>query len=78
MSVNPMMLIQLKSSWDRFTKNHPKFSRFWKAAYRQCLAEGTVVEFKVTAPDGTELSSNLKLSSDDLELIRQLEEIRSQ
>ncbi len=78
MSVNPMMLIQLKSSWDRFTKNHPKFPKFWKAVYKQCLTEGTVVEFKVTAPDGTELASNLKLNSDDLELIRQLEEIRSQ
>ena len=78
MPVNPMLLIQLKSSWNRFTANHPKFPRFWKAAYKQCLAEWTVVEFNVTSPDGTKLSSNLKLTSDDLELIRQLREAMSQ
>lgn len=78
MPVNPMTLIQLKSSWNRFTRNHPKFPRFWKAAFQQCLAEGTVVKFNVTAPDGTKLSSNLKLTSDDLELARQLREIMSE
>ena len=37
-----------------------------------------MVEFNVTSPDGTKLSSNLKLTSDDLELIRQLREAMSQ
>lgn len=78
MAINPLTLIQLKSSWDRFAADHPKFPRFWKAAYRTCLAEGTVVEFKVTAPDGTELASNIKLTGGDLELIRQIQEIMSQ
>lgn len=75
MALNPMMLMQLKTSWDRFVQNHPKFPKFWNAAYQKGLTEGTVVEFKVTTPEGTELSSNLRLTADDMELIRQLWDI---
>lgn len=77
MSLNPMTLIQLKSSWERFTAAHPKFPKFWKAAYKSSLAEGTIIEFKVTAPDGKELASNIKLTKDDLELASQLKELLS-
>ena len=77
MSLNPMTLMQLKSSWERFTNAHPKFPKFWKAVYKNYLAEGTVIEFKVTAPDGKELASNIKLTKDDLELAAQLRELLS-
>lgn len=75
MAMNPMMIMQLKTSWDRFVQNHPKFPRFWRAAYRNGLAEGTVIEFKVTTPDGKEISSNLKLTGEDMELMGQLKEL---
>ena len=78
MALNPMMMIQLKTSWDRFVKNHPKFPKFWKAACKNGLAEGTVIDIKVTSPDGTEISSNIKVTGDDMELIRQVSDILSQ
>lgn len=67
--------MQLKTSWDRFTQSHPKFPKFWKAAYKNGLTEGTVIEFKITSPEGKEISSNLKLTKDDTELINQLREL---
>lgn len=75
MSLNPMTLMQLKTSWDRFIHTHPKFPKFWKAAYRSGLTEGTVIEFTVKTPEGKELSSNIRLTRDDLELTAQLQEL---
>lgn len=75
MSLNPMTLMQLKTSWDRFTSAHPKFPKFWKAAYKSGLTEGTIIEFKVKTPDGKELASNIKLTGDDLELAARLQEL---
>lgn len=75
MAINPMMIMQLKTSWDRFAQNHPKFPKFWKAAYKNGLTEGTVIEFKIITPEGKEISSNLKLTKDDTELINQLREL---
>lgn len=77
MSLNPMALMKLKPLWERFSGTHPKFSKFWKAVYKTSLAEGTVIEFKVTAPDGKELASNIKLTKDDLDLAAQLKELLS-
>lgn len=75
MSLNPMTLMQLKTSWDRFIHAHPKFPKFWKAAYKNGLTQGTVIEFTVKTPDGRELASNIKLTQDDLELAAQLQEL---
>lgn len=75
MNMNPLIMMQLKSSWDRFVKNHPKFPLFWKAVRQNGLSEGTVVEFKVTTPEGKELCSNLKLTQDDMELMEQLKKL---
>ena len=72
MGINPMMLLQLKNAWTRFTANHPKFPLFWKSVWKNGISEGTVIEFKVTTPDGKELCSNLKVSNDDLELMEQM------
>jgi len=77
MAINPMMMMQLKTSWDNFVQNHPKFPKFWKAAYHNGITEGTVIEFKVKAPDGKELMSNLKLTREDIELIEHLKDFIS-
>ena len=58
MPLNPMKLLQIKNAWDRFTAGHPKFPLFLKAIQKQGITEGTILELKVTAPDGRELCSN--------------------
>lgn len=73
--MNPMKLLQLKSAWERFKSNHPKFPHFLTAAYQQSIREGTVIEFNVTTPEGEKLSSNIRLKADDIELFRELQEL---
>lgn len=70
--MNPGKLFKLKSAWDTFTRNHPKFPYFVQAVSQAGLQEGTVVEITVTTPEGKKISSNVKLQQSDIELYREL------
>lgn len=74
MSFNPLKLMQLKNAWQSFAMRHPKFPLFWKTVYRQGLVDGTVLEFKVTTPEGKVLTSNMKVSQADLDLLKQIQD----
>ena len=73
--MNPMMLLQLKNSWNAFTRNHPKFPAFWRAVYQQGIKENMVIEFKVTDPEGKEIASNIRVTKSDLELFENLKKM---
>ena len=72
MAMNPMMLMQLKERYTRFTQDHPKIVPFLSMLGQQALEEGTVLELKVTRPDGQEYVSNIRLNANDLETIELL------
>lgn len=70
--MNLMNLMQLKEAWNVFKNNHPKFPKFLNAVSASTLKEGSVVEIRVTSPEGKTLTSSLKLKASDLELLEQL------
>lgn len=70
--MNMMNMIKLKSKWDAFCRNHPKFPMFVEACNQNKLTEGTVIDLKVTKPDGTVLNTNVKLTAEDMELLKEL------
>ncbi|MHB8127027.1 MAG: hypothetical protein ACYDEJ_15585 [Desulfitobacteriaceae bacterium] len=72
---NPSKIMKLKNSWDTFTQNHPKFPGFINAVQKNGLEEGTIIEINVTTADGKPLSSNIKLTQSDIEMIRDLSEL---
>ena len=61
--MNLSSLLQFRDEWARFKARHPKFSPFLK---------DSVISLKVTAPDGTEVASNLKVKKEDLELLSRI------
>lgn len=73
--MNPLKLLQLKSAWDRFKGNHPKFPKFLTALYQKGMKEGTVIEFHVTTPEGEEMAANVKLKADDIALFQELQDL---
>lgn len=73
--MNPMNLLQFKNAWDTFRSNHPKFPRFLSAICQKSIQEGTVIEIRVTTPDGQETASNIRLKADDVTLFQQLREL---
>lgn len=71
------MAQKLQSHLNTFRQNHPKFPLFLDAVSSSALQEGTVVEFRVTTPEGREYTSNIRLQASDLELIDTLKSMRS-
>ena len=48
MAMNPAMLFKIKSAWDKFVNNHPKFPMFLRAASATGIKEGYIIEVKIT------------------------------
>jgi hypothetical protein len=73
--INPNMIFQMKNMWERFERNHPKFPKFLQAVGRECIEEGTVIEISVTKANGENITSNLRLNAEDMDLIRAIKEL---
>lgn len=79
MNLNQIAMMQkIKGCIDRFRANHPKFPLFLNAISQQALMEGSVIEINVTTPEGKNYCTNLKLSSDDMELVDYLKTMMNQ
>lgn len=76
MAMNFQSLLQLKSLWQRFTNQHPKFPAFLRAA-GSALKEDSVIAFTITTPEGKTIESNLKVTSSDIELVESLKQMFS-
>ena len=70
--VNPAALLTLKKKWDVFSGIHPRFVSFLGALKNQGITEGSIIDMKVTMPNGEVFQSNIKLTPEDIELIRGL------
>jgi len=68
MAMNPMQLMKLKERFEIFQRQHPKVLPFFRSLNGQ-VPVGSVIELKVTSPDGTEKVSNIKVTEDDLKTI---------
>lgn len=71
--MNPMAILQIKSLLDKFKNNHPKIPMFFSAA-AQSIDENSIIEIKVTTAEGQNLITNMKVTSDDIELFKGLKE----
>ena len=68
-------IMKLKTAWDTFTANHPKFPLFLNAARSRGISEDTIVAVTITYPDGQVLDTNIKVSASDLELFESLKNL---
>ena len=68
MAVNFQALMQMKTLWQRFTNNHPKFPAFLRAAQPE-IREGSILSISVKNPEGKVIETNLKVTASDIELI---------
>ena len=75
---NPGMIFQFKNMWERFQRNHPKFPRFLQVVGNEYMQEGTVIEISVMKADGENLTSNIKLNKEDMDLIAMIKNMAGQ
>ena len=67
MNMNPMLLMQLQQRFNIFSQEHPKVLPFFNAIGSNAMQEGTIIDIKVTTPDGKTLESNIKVTANDIE-----------
>lgn len=76
--MNPMHLMKLKGLWDDFVSRHPKFPNFIRAIAQTGIKEGSILELKVTDPDGKSYITNIKVAKKDLQLFQTLQKLKQQ
>lgn len=74
--MNPMKLWKLQNAYNQFKGRHPKFPMFLEAVAREGMRENTIIEIRVTSPEGRVYDSSLKLCQEDLELFQTLKELQ--
>lgn len=74
--MDALQLLKIKGMWDQFTVRHPKFPAFLKAISQGAIGEGSVLEITVTSADGKVISSNLKVTVEDMEMINMLKQTK--
>ncbi|WP_248404194.1 hypothetical protein [Butyrivibrio fibrisolvens] len=76
MGMNPAIMMKLMQRLNIFRTQHPKFQAFLGSVTQGAIREGSVIEIKVTDPDGGEYISNIKLTREDIETVDMLKNIR--
>ena len=72
--MNPLALMQLKSALDILKTTHPPFPLFLTAV-KDNADVGTVIDITVTTSAGKTIHSKTKLNPDDIQLMKQLQDL---
>ncbi|MCR4792009.1 MAG: hypothetical protein K5871_04625 [Lachnospiraceae bacterium] len=68
--MNPISMMQAAGRIKIFQEQHPKAIAFLQSLSENDLREGSVIELKVTTPEGRESVSNIRLTKDDIETFK--------
>ncbi len=71
---NPLKLMQIKNAWEQFGGRHPKFAAFLQFIAKEGFKEGTVIEITIRTPEEKEISSNIRIMREDVEMINSFRE----
>lgn len=72
---NISAMMKIRSAWAKFASNHPKFAAFLNEVGRSGAPEGTILEIHMEYPDGRRISSNMRITASDIELIEELKQL---
>lgn len=72
--MNPMAMLQIKKHLETFSSNHPRVVQFLHAVPGR-IQPGSIIEITVKDADGQEISTNMRVTQEDMELISQLQQL---
>jgi hypothetical protein len=75
MPVNPKNIMKLRERLGIFQSQHPRVQPFLKDAFSGGVLEGSVIELKVTSPEGRSCITNIRLTQEDVETINMIREL---
>ena len=70
--MNPIDMLQLGAKVQTFKEQHPRFPAFIKKVGKEAVAEGAIMEVKITSVEGQDYVTNLRLTADDIDLLRMI------
>lgn len=70
--MNPQSMLQLMGMINTFRTSHPKFASFIGMFIRDGIPEGSIIEITVTKPGEEPVTTNMKVTASDEELLRSL------
>ncbi|WP_051656928.1 hypothetical protein [Butyrivibrio sp. AE3004] len=72
MNFNPMALMELQKKFNTFRQDHPRVQPFFQAVKDSSMEVGTIIDMKVTTPDGVEKQCNIKITQNDIDTFKTL------
>lgn len=75
MAMNPANVFKLMQMKKKFEHNHPKAVSFVQRVLLSGLLEGSVVEMSVTKPGEDKVTTNIRVTADDLEMMEELKNL---
>ncbi len=73
--ISPKQIMQLKPNLDAFSRNHPGVMNFF-VAVKDNVREGSVFDITVTTPEGKTMTTNMRVTAEDLELLAMISELK--
>ncbi len=74
--MNPGSIFKIKGILDKFNQNHPKVVSYFSAVFGNGVPEGSIIELTVTKPGEEPVTTNMKVTADDVELVQTLKELK--
>ena len=74
MAINPLKLMGMKDKLNACREAHPKFVQFLDVASKK-IEKDSVVDVKITLPDGKTIETTIKLNDKDIELMKAVREL---
>lgn len=73
--LNPLTMMKLNQLKNKFISNHPKFAAFVKNIFSRQIETDTIIEITVKRPGEDAITSNMKVTESDIELLRNVKDI---
>lgn len=76
MAMNPAMIIKLMNAKRQFEQRHPRVLSFVEHELMTEIPEGTILEVSVTKPGRSAVTTNMRVTAEDLQLLKDLQEMQ--
>ena len=76
MAINPAMLLRLMNVRKEFEGRHPRVVSFFNHELFSSMEEGTVLEMTVTRPGRNPVTTNMKITAEDLAMFEELKNLK--
>ena len=73
--MKPMQLMKLAGLGRKFRSSHPKVVAFFQKMVASGIPDGTILEMTIRKPGEEPVTTNMRVTPEDLELLRELKNL---